>query len=166
MGKSKAPKSDNRKKEQSSKPSLTGSKVLPRSGPAKPRRKAVRKTADGSGSQAIAKAIAALTLTKKASDVIIMDLRKLTTVTDFFVVCSADSDIQVKAIVDAVDEGMRKNEIRPWHREAGSDNWVLLDYVDVVLHVFHKQTRAFYSLERLWGDAEIERVGAEVGSRK
>src|SRR5512135_1859240 len=93
-----------------------------------------------------------------------MDLRGLTSMADYFVVCSADSDIQVKAIADAVVDGMEKKGTRPWHIESGSANWILLDYVDVVLHVFHKNTRPFYSLERLWGDAAIERVTDESGT--
>lgn len=107
---------------------------------------------------AAAKKIADLALTKKAQDVLIMDLRKLTSVADYFVVCSADSDVQIKAIVDAVEDGLDKDGISVWHRETGSPNWALLDYVDVVLHVFHKQTRGFYNLEKLWGDADIVRV--------
>ena len=106
----------------------------------------------------IARKIARLTQTKKAADVVIMNLKKLTSVTDYFVVCSAESDVQVKAIADAVEEGMKKEGVGPWHREVGSTNWMLLDYVDVVLHVFHRHTRSFYSLERLWGDAEITQV--------
>ena len=118
-------------------------------------------------SSTLASKIAGLAQTKKASDIVIMNLRKLTSVTDYFVVCSADSDIQAKAIADAVEEGMEKGGVSPWHREAGSANWILLDYVDVVLHVFHKNTRQFYSLERLWGDAEIKRVeDEEVPARK
>lgn len=113
----------------------------------------------------LAKTIAGLTLTKKAHDVVIMDLRKLTPVTDFFVVCSADSDVQIRAVVDAVEDGLEAKGVAAWHREGGSPNWVLLDYVDVVLHVFHKNTRGFYSLERLWGDAEITAVG-EAPARK
>lgn len=109
-------------------------------------------------SPTLAKRIASLALTKKAHDVTIMDLRKVTSMTDFFVICSADSDIQVRAIADAVEEGLEKKGSTVWHREAGSLNWVLLDYVDVVLHVFHKNTRSFYNLEKLWGDAEIEHV--------
>jgi ribosome-associated protein len=108
--------------------------------------------------QAVARGIANLTLTKKATDVLLMDLRGLTSMADYFVVCSADSDIQVKAIADAVVEGMEKKGSRPWHIESGSANWILLDYVDVVLHVFHRNTRPFYNLEKLWGDAAIERV--------
>lgn len=106
----------------------------------------------------MAKKIAELALTKKAQDVLIMDLRKLTAVADYFVVCSADSDVQIKAIIDAVEDGLDKSGIAVWHRETGSPNWALLDYVDIVLHVFHKQTRGFYNLEKLWGDAEIAHV--------
>jgi ribosome-associated protein len=114
----------------------------------------------------LARRIARLTHTKKAFDVVIMNLKKLTAMTDYFVICSADSDIQVKAISDAVEEGMKQEGVGVWHREAGSANWILLDYVDVVLHVFHKNTRSFYSLERLWGDAEIVRVDERKKSEK
>jgi ribosome-associated protein len=110
---------------------------------------------------AVARAIAELTLTRKAADVLLMDLRGLTSMADYFVVCSADSDIQVRAISEAVEEGMEGKGIRPWHIESGSANWILLDFVDVVLHVFHKNTRPFYNLEKLWGDAVIERVSEE-----
>jgi ribosome-associated protein len=109
----------------------------------------------------LAKRIAELTLSKKAQDVVVMDLRGLTSIADFFVVCSADSDTQVRAIADAVEEGMDKKGSAPWHRESGSANWVLLDYVDVVLHVFHKNTRPFYNLEKLWGDAVFKHVSDE-----
>jgi len=108
-----------------------------------------------------AAAIARLTLTKKAYDVVALDLRGLTTMADFFVVCSADSEPQIKAIADAVEEGMEETGEAPWHKEAGSPNWVLLDYVDVVLHIFHKDARTFYSLEKLWGDATITPVTDE-----
>ncbi len=107
-----------------------------------------------------AKKIAQLSLTKKAYDVLIMDLRKLTTITDYFVVCTADSDTQVKAVADAISEGMTKLGDRPWHEEGYTNrSWILLDFVDVVVHVFHKDVRKFYNLERLWGDAPIEHVG-------
>lgn len=109
-------------------------------------------------SPTLAKKIAGLTLTKKAQDVVIMDLRGLTSMADFFVVCSADSDVQLRAIADAVEEGIGKKGGYPWHRESGSANWLLLDYVDVVLHVFHRTIRPYYNLEKLWGDAVMERV--------
>lgn len=107
----------------------------------------------------LARQIANYVLEKKAHDVLIMDLRKLTSMTDFFVLCSADSGVQVKAIVDNVEEKMKKRRIRAWHREGYQNlKWVLLDYVDVVVHVFHKDTREFYSLESLWGDAKTEAI--------
>ena len=113
---------------------------------------------------ALARKIADLTLVKKAQDVVIMDLRGLTSMADFFVLCSADSDSQAKAIADSVEEGLEKRGTAPWHKESGSVNWILLDYVDVVLHVFHRSTRSFYNLEKLWGDAVIEQVADEAPS--
>ncbi len=114
-------------------------------------------------SSALAKKVAELALTKKATDVVIMDLRKLTTMADFFVVCSVDSEMQARAVADAVQEGLDKKALSPWHVERGSVHWILLDYVDVVLHVFHKATRSFYNLEKLWGDAKFTRL-ADDGS--
>ncbi len=103
--------------------------------------------------------LAGLALTKKAYDVKVLDLRKLTTITDFFVICTADSDTQVKAIADAVMEGSKKLGERPWHKEGiQSLRWVLLDYVEVVVHIFLRDTRRFYGLENLWGDAEIKEI--------
>jgi ribosome-associated protein len=113
-------------------------------------------------SSTLAKHVAELTLTKKAIDVVIMDLRKLSPVADFFVICSAESDVQARAIADAVEEGMVKEGSRPWHKEKSSLNWIVLDYVDVVLHIFHKHTRSFYNLEKLWGDARITSLSDDV----
>lgn len=108
---------------------------------------------------ALAMRIAEYSLTKKAQDVCLMDLRGLSSVTDFFLVCHGDSDLQVKAIADAIVDGMKGEGMRPWHKE-GYDhlNWVILDYVDVVVHVFRREAREFYGLERLWGDAEMEAI--------
>lgn len=107
----------------------------------------------------LAKKIAQLAMSKKAQDVTIMDLRKVTDMTDFFVLCSADSDTQVKAIADAIADGTELSGASPWHREGLTQrHWVLLDYVDVVAHIFHRETRKFYGLEKLWGDAKIEVV--------
>ncbi len=107
----------------------------------------------------LAKKIAAFALGKKAYDVIIMDLRNLTDMTDYFVICSADSDTQVKAVADAVLDGMGKLGAEAWHSEGLSQRqWALLDYVDVVVHIFHKEVRKFYNLEKLWGDSLMEAV--------
>jgi ribosome-associated protein len=107
----------------------------------------------------LANRIADLMLSKKASDVVILDLKKITSATDHFVICSADSDTQVKAIADAVQDGMERLGVRVWHNEGyRALTWVVLDFVDVVAHIFHKNTRHFYNLERLWGDAKKTEV--------
>ena len=106
----------------------------------------------------LAKHAADLALSKKAQDVVILNLRGLSSVTDFFVICSGDSDVQIKAIADGVKDGLAQEGVAVWHREVGSPNWVLLDYVDVVVHVFHKHIRPFYNLEKLWGDADVKHV--------
>ncbi|HLF20560.1 MAG TPA: ribosome silencing factor [Bacteroidota bacterium] len=115
-------------------------------------------------SRTLAKTIAHFALEKKASDIVLMDLRGVTTTTDFFVICSADSDTQVKAIADSIVEGTVTKGITVWHSEGMQALvWVVLDYVDVVVHVFHKEARRFYNLERLWGDAKIIEIMDEIG---
>lgn len=110
-------------------------------------------------SRTLARRIAEFAVSRKAHDVLLMDLRKLGAATDFFVICSADSDTQVKAISDAVMDGTEQLGVRVWHSEGfRALQWVLLDYVDVVVHVFHKEARSFYGLERLWSDAKIHTV--------
>jgi ribosome-associated protein len=110
-------------------------------------------------SKQLATKIAELMFNKKGFDVKILGISQLTTMTDYFVVCSADSDTQVKAIADEVDKSLRDEGIKCWHTEGyKSLSWVLLDYVDVVVHVFKKEAREFYNLEKLWGDAEITNV--------
>lgn len=100
--------------------------------------------------------ISDLIFSKKGSDVKILDLRKLTPISDYFIICSADSDVQVKAIADEIDNKLHDEGIRIWHKEGYKAlNWVLLDYVDVVVHVFKKSVREYYNLERLWGDAPV-----------
>ena len=102
----------------------------------------------------VAKAVRAA-LDKKAADVVVLDLRHTSAFTDFFVLCSGTSQRQVKAIADAVEEALRAAKVRPAHVE-GYDraDWVLMDFFTFIVHVFTPQTRAFYALERLWGDAE------------
>jgi ribosome-associated protein len=102
----------------------------------------------------IAKAVRAA-LDKKAQDIIVLDLRHTPAFTDFFLVCSGQNQRQVHAIADAIEESLKAARIRPSHIE-GYDRaeWVLMDYFTFIVHIFTPQTRAFYSLERLWGDAE------------
>ncbi len=95
-------------------------------------------------------------LDKKAIDVVILDLQGLTGIADFFLMCSARSTTQADTIADAVRGELRAQGVRPRHSEGSADSgWLLLDYGDVVVHVFLEATRAFYALERLWGDAPL-----------
>lgn len=106
-----------------------------------------------------------LALEKKAFDVKVLDLRKLSAVTDFFVICSAQVDIHAKAIADSILENLEKKGIRVWHDEGyQASRWILLDYVDVVVHVFLKEARDFYALEKLWGDAKVQELSYERNS--
>ena len=98
---------------------------------------------------------------KKATDIVVIDLRKVkNAVADFFIICSGNSDKQIDAISDSVDEEVYKAlKENPWHIEGKNNKeWMLLDYADVVAHIFRKDRRAHYALEKLWGDAEITEV--------
>ncbi|PSL06258.1 ribosome silencing factor [Cecembia rubra] len=98
---------------------------------------------------------------KKASDIVVMDLRGVKNAfTDFFVICSGNSDTQIEAISDSIeDEVIKNNKERPFRSEGKNNKqWVLMDYVDVVAHIFLKDKRTFYGLEELWGDAKITRI--------
>lgn len=92
-----------------------------------------------------------LVLSKKAENIQAIDVRDLTSITDYFIICSADTDVQVKAIADAVRKGTPN---KPWKIE-GYENryWILLDYIDVVIHIFKTRERDYYSIEKLWADA-------------
>jgi ribosome-associated protein len=98
---------------------------------------------------------------KKGNEIVVIDLREIhNSVCDYFVICHGDSNTQVKAIADFVEEETRKDIAeKPWHTE-GQENseWILLDYVNVVVHVFHREAREFYSLEKLWADAPIQEI--------
>lgn len=93
-------------------------------------------------------------LEKKAKDVTVIDLKDLSSVTDYFVIGTGDSDIQVQAIALHVKEKMKEAGFIPLRMEGYNDaQWILLDFGDIVVHVFHREARTFYNLERLWGDA-------------
>jgi ribosome-associated protein len=113
-------------------------------------------------SSEVSKAVRAA-LDKKALDVVVLDLRDTPAFTDFFVLCSGQNPRQVKAIADAVEEVLRASKIRPAHVE-GYDrgDWVLMDFFSFIVHVFTPQTRAFYALERLWGDAQRVEISDET----
>jgi ribosome-associated protein len=91
---------------------------------------------------------------RKAIDLKVLHLQKISDFTDYFLICSGSSERQVQAIADGVQEKLRSERVRPLHIEGyNRGQWVLLDYGDFVVHVFQEEPRHFYSLERLWGDA-------------
>jgi ribosome-associated protein len=93
-------------------------------------------------------------LGKKASEVVVLDLRKASAFTDYFLLASGTNQKQILAIADAVTESLRADQLRPDHVEGyPRQEWILLDYGDFVIHIFTPRTRTFYDLERLWGDA-------------
>jgi ribosome-associated protein len=94
-------------------------------------------------------------LGKKAQHPLVLDLRKGPAFTDFFVICTGQNVRQVRAIADAIEEALRRTGLKPSHVEGYErSEWVLLDYFDLIVHVFTPDTREFYGLERLWGSAE------------
>ena len=103
----------------------------------------------------VVKAAAAAAMSRRAEDGVILDLRELDCFTDFFAIFSGTSDIQVEGISQAVIEELETNwSQRPWHQEGERKaDWILLDYVDFVVHVFLSERRTYYNLERLWAEA-------------
>ena len=102
---------------------------------------------------------------KLADDIVALDVSDQLVITDVFVLCSAQNDRQVRAIVDGVEERLRALDAKPVRREGESEGrWVLLDYVDIIVHVQHTEDRTYYALERLWKDCPViplpERVHA------
>lgn len=104
---------------------------------------------------------AELALERKARDVLVLDLREVSNATDYFLILSGSSDTHVKGVSEHILEELRREGVRANHVEGlRSGRWVLLDYIDFVVHVFHPDARAFYQLENLWGDAPRERLTA------
>ena len=104
----------------------------------------------------LAETIADLALSKKAAKIQLIDVRGLTSITDFFLICSADTEVQVKAISDAIRRG---TPAKPWRVEGYEHlRWILLDYIDVVAHIFTTSERNYYNLERLWADAPMKEI--------
>ena len=110
-------------------------------------------------SQQIASQIADLMLDKKALDIQILDVRGLTTLTDFFVICTSESQPQSRAICNHLEDEMLKEGIKPWHKEGIEKlDWVLVDFVNIVAQIFSRESREYYDFERLWGDAKITKI--------
>lgn len=102
-------------------------------------------------------------LEKKAVDITVLDLRGVkNAIADYFIICSGNSDTQIDAISDSVEEVVyKKTSQHPWKKEGKQNKeWVLIDYVDVVAHVFRKEKREFYAIEELWGDAESSNINS------
>ena len=111
---------------------------------------------------ALAQRAAALCLDMKANDVVVLDLRKVTDMTDCFVIASGTSDTHVRSVGEHVIAELKKEGFQVHHVEGlEQGRWVLLDYVDFVVHLFHPTLRSFYQLERLWSDAEAIEISPE-----
>ena len=103
----------------------------------------------------LAKAAVDIASDKKASDILLLDIRDISTIADFFVICTGNNARQIQAIADALDDDLKKQGARLLYREGGSDTgWVLLDYGDIIIHVFAPKEREYYRLERLWSEAK------------
>jgi ribosome-associated protein len=110
----------------------------------------------------LAQRAAAILLDNKADDVVVLSLQGVTDMTDFFIIASGTSDTHVRALGQHVQEGLKKDGTSPHHAEGLTQGrWILLDYVDFVVHLFHPSLRNFYQLERLWSDAAVVPVTAQ-----
>ena len=111
---------------------------------------------------ALARLAGRLALSKKGFDIKILKLEAVSTVCDYFVIVSGEADVHAKALGNAVYDGLIEAGYKPYHKEGMKDgNWILLDYIDVVVHIFLEPTRRFYALEKLWGDAPVEELADE-----
>jgi ribosome-associated protein len=111
-------------------------------------------TGSRNGSRDVAVAAARAAAEKQGARIVVLDVRDLIVITDYFVITSGGTERQVKTIVEEVEKALRGRGVRPVRREGETEGrWVLLDYVDVVVHVFAEEERDFYDLERLWRDA-------------
>ena len=118
-----------------------------------------QKKTNHEGSVLYAQRISEFMLEKKALDIKVIDVRKITTLTDFFVICTSESQPQTRAITDHINEQLQKDGIKAWHIEGYEYlDWVLMDYINIVVHVFSRESRDYYELERLWADGYITQV--------
>ena len=126
-------------------------------------KKTVKETSSKSDALKFAKSIGEIIKSKKGFDINILDLRNLSGITDCFVICSADADRQVKAIADEIEDKLLESRIRCLHKEGYQTmNWIILDYFDVIVHIFKSDVRSYYNLEKLWGDAPIIKIKNEA----
>lgn len=110
-------------------------------------------------SKKLTKIIVQLAWDKKGKDILVMDLRELMSVTDYFVLVSGESEIHVKALANHIEKELKKKNVELWHKEGYQQlRWVLMDYIDIIVHIFRPDVREFYGLERLWADAKISKI--------
>jgi ribosome-associated protein len=108
-------------------------------------------------SNELARNIAQISLEKKGKNIVLLDVTGIADFADYFVIITGDSDVQIKSISDHIEKTLKSNRIKLYHKEGyQSLQWVLLDYVDVLVHIFKPATRALYAIEKLWGDAKRE----------
>ena len=121
--------------------------------------KSITKKTKSSDSTLNAKRISELMIDKKALDIQIIDVRNITTLTDFFVICTSESEPQTRAIADHINRTMKIEGNSSWHTEGYEYlDWVLVDFVNIVVHIFSKKTREYYDFERLWADGKITKI--------
>ncbi|MCX5753680.1 MAG: ribosome silencing factor [Candidatus Krumholzibacteria bacterium] len=104
----------------------------------------------------LAKRIVKIAWSKKAENIVLLDLKKISSMTDYFLVCSAGSDVQARVIAEAIIESLEDSGIKCSVEGLGASHWILIDCYCVVVHIFLPEVREFYGLERLWGDAKRE----------
>ena len=113
-------------------------------------------------SRELAKRIVELAQEKKAKQIVVMDLKNITDYTDYFVIMTGESSLQIKAITDHIEDELSREQLKPFSKEGYNYlRWVLLDYVDVVVHIFNHEAREFYGIERLYADAKMELITEE-----
>jgi len=113
----------------------------------------------------LAMTAAAAASSKQARDVVVLDVSEPLVICDYFVICSGSNDRQVRAIADEVERACREEGARPMRREGEREaRWILLDFTDIVVHVFHEEEREYYDLERLWRDAPVVARSDKLGS--
>jgi ribosome-associated protein len=112
--------------------------------------------------QALAGKAAALLFAKKADDLVLLDLRGLSSLTDYYLICTCQNEAQMRAVLHGTSKALSKEGIKPLRSEYhGGVRWAVLDYGDIIIHLFEKETRSYYSLERLWADAKATKLKAE-----
>jgi ribosome-associated protein len=103
----------------------------------------------------LAKAAVETASDKKASDILLLDIREVTTIADYFVICSGNNARQIQAVAEAIDEELGKQGARLLHREGNAESgWLLQDFGDIIVHIFGSKEREYYRLEHLWNDAK------------